>query len=151
WLNYVWGRGPAGGMAGWDPNLACRMEQVPGAFMMVRNEVFKQIGLWDSNFTCWYEDVDFCCRCQEARWEIWYLPEARVTHYGGSTFRELGISQKTLWRFHGLLRYCVKHFSWARYCFVRCLVLLTLLLRLPIVTLLCLWPRAQVRRAWKGI
>lgn len=151
WLNYVRGHGPAGGMAGWDPNLACRMEQVPGAFMMVRNEVFKQIGLWDSDFTCWYEDVDFCCRCLQAGWEIWYLPGARTIHYGGSTFQGLGMSQKALWRFHGLLRYSAKHFSWMRNTLVRFLVLLTLLLRLPIVALLCLWPSTQTRRAWKGI
>jgi GT2 family glycosyltransferase len=150
-LRHLWGRSPSGGMTGWDPNTCCRMEQVPGACMMVRGEVFKQIGFWDSDFTCWYEDVDFCCRCLQAGWEIWYLPEAKVVHYGGSTLRGLGMSQKALWRFHGLLRYSAKHFSWMRYTLVRFLVLLTLLLRLPIVTLLCLWPRAEVRRTWKGI
>lgn len=151
WLSRVWGRGVPRGMTGWDPNKACRMEQVPGACMMVRREVFEQIGLWDDDFTCWYEDVDFCCRGLQAGWEIWYLPEARVIHYGGATFRELGISQKTMWRFHGLLRYSAKHFTWMRYSLIRFLVVLILLLRLPIVALVCFWPRAEVRRAWRGI
>jgi len=151
WVSRVWGRKASRGMTGWDPDKACRMEQVPGACMMVRREVFEQIGLWDGDFTCWYEDVDFCCRGQQAGWEIWYLPEGRVVHHGGATFRELGISQKAMWRFHGLLRYCAKHFSPRQYALVRLLVLLVLLLRLPIVALVCIWPRAEVRRAWKGI
>jgi GT2 family glycosyltransferase len=150
WLSRLWGRRTPSGLADWDSNKACRMEQVPGACMMVRREVFEQIGFWDGDFTCWYEDVDFCCRGHQAGWEIWYLPEARVVHYGGATFRELCISQKTIWRFHGLLRYSAKHFSWMRYALVRFLVLLILLFRLPIVALLCIWPRAEVRSAWKG-
>jgi N-acetylglucosaminyl-diphospho-decaprenol L-rhamnosyltransferase len=151
WLNRLRGPRASSRMSGWDPNQACRLEQVPGAFMMVRAEVFEQIGFWDSDFTCWYEDVDFCCRCLQAGWEIWYLPGARIIHYGGSTFQGLEMSQKALWRFHGLLRYSAKHFSWMRNTLVRLLVLLTLLLRLPIVTVLSLWPRTEKRRAWKGI
>jgi GT2 family glycosyltransferase len=147
WLNRNWVQGSAE----WDPNISCQMQQIPGACMMVRSEVFKQIGFWDAEFSCWYEDVDFCCRCLRGGWEIWYLPEARVVHYGGSTFRGLGMSQKTLWRFHGLLRYCAKHFSWTRYTLVRLSIFLTLLVRLPIVALLRLSPKTEVRRKWKGI
>jgi hypothetical protein len=151
WLSRVWGWGSPKAMTDWDTNKACRMEQVPGACMMVRHEVFEQIGLWDDGFTCWYEDVDFCCRGHRAGWEIWYVPEARVVHYGGATMRELGISQRTMWRFHGLMRYSAKHFSWMRYALVRFLVLLILLLRLPLVALLCIWPQTEVRRTWKGV
>lgn len=141
----------SGGDLGWDTDVPCRMEQVPGACMMVRGAVFREIGLWDPEFTCWYEDVDFCCRCLHAGWENWYLPEARVTHYGGSTFRKLGMSEKALWRFHGLLRYSAKHFSRSQYTLVRALVFLALILRLPVVTLFCLSPSTEVRRTWKGI
>jgi N-acetylglucosaminyl-diphospho-decaprenol L-rhamnosyltransferase len=137
--------------AQWNPDVACQMDQVPGACMMVRGEVFKQIGFWDAEFSCWYEDVDFCNRCLQAGWEIWYLPEARVVHYGGSTFQGLGMSQKTLWRFHGLLRYCAKHFSWARYTLVRISVFLALLVRLPVVAALRFSPTTEVRRTWRGI
>lgn len=149
-LHRVWGQSASGGRAEWDPNKACPMEQVPGACMMVRREVFQQIGFWDSDFTCWYEDVDFCCRGRQAGWELWYVPEASVVHYGGATFRELGISQKTIWRFHGLLRYSAKHFSRIQNVLVRFFVILTFLLRLPIAALLSIWPRAEVRRTWKG-
>ena len=149
-LHRVWGQGASGGRAEWDADKACRMEQVPGACMMVRREVFQQIGFWDSDFTCWYEDVDFCRRGLQAGWELWYVPEARVVHYGGATFRELGISQKTIWRFHGLLRYSAKHFSRVQNVIVRFFVVLTFLLRLPRAALLSIWPRAEVRRTWKG-
>ena len=137
--------------APWNPDVACKMDQVPGACVMVRGEVFKQIGLWDAEFSCWYEDVDFCRRSLNAGWENWYMPQAKVTHYGGSTFRKLGMSEKALWRFHGLLRYSAKHFSWSQYTLVRLMVFVALVVRLPIVTFYSLSPRIEVRRPWKGI
>ena len=147
WLSRSWGRASSD----WDPDQSCEMEQVPGACMMVRREVFEQVGYWDEKFSCWYEDVDFCYRVRQNGWAIWYLAEPKVTHYGGSTFRGLGMSQKTLWRFDGLLRYCSKHFSWTRYTIVRLSIFLTLLIRLPIVVVLRLSPKTEVRRTWKGI
>ncbi len=150
WVTRLWGGGVPRGMVNWNPDIPCRMEQVPGACMMVQRAVFEQIGFWDERFTCWYEDVDFCLRAHQAGWEIWYIPTAQVIHYGGSTVRKLGISQQTMWRFNGLLRYSEKHFSGLQNAVVRFVVLATLILRLPIVVVLRFWPQANVRRIWKG-
>jgi hypothetical protein len=136
---------------GWDPERPCQMEQVPGASMMVRRQVFDEIGLLDASFTCWYEDVDFCFRCFKSGWELWYLPDARVIHLGGATFQGIAISQKTIWRFHGLVRYCSKHFSGANYGLVRMVMFLAVMLRLPIIAVLCVWPRPSVRQSWRGV
>lgn len=127
-----------------------RMEQVPGAFIMVRREVFESVGLFDERYTCWYEDVDFCCRCHRAGWENWYLPQARTVHLGGSTLREVRFSQRTMWRFHGLLLYWGKHCSTFQNALLRLIVLLVVFLRLPILGVLRIWPKAEVRRSWKG-
>ncbi len=56
---------------------------VSGASMLVRREVFEQIGLLDEGFFLYFEEVDFCRRAQTAGWECWYVPESRVVHLVG--------------------------------------------------------------------
>lgn len=53
---------------------------VTGCAMMVKREVFRDIGLLDVSYRMYCEDVDFCLRAKEAGWECWYAPEARVWH-----------------------------------------------------------------------
>jgi len=79
WLNRLSrrnriGRGPLA--RNWNPEMPYRMEQLPGACLLVRREVFEGTGLLDERYRFWYEDVDFCARAFEAGWELWYVPEA---------------------------------------------------------------------------
>lgn len=129
---------------------ARRMEQVPGAFMMVRREVFGTVGPFDAGYTCWYEDVDFCKRCNLANWENWYSPVSSAIHLGGATLGASGFSERTLWRFHGLLRYWKKFFSPRQLLILRFLLVAIVMARLPLVAVLRAWPSEPVRRRWAG-
>ena len=60
-----------------------RTDWVAGASMIVRREVFDQIGLLDESYFMYYEEVDFCRRAQQADWECWYVPLSRVIHLVG--------------------------------------------------------------------
>jgi len=71
---------------------ACEAEWVSGASMIVRQDVFRDIGVLDEGYYTYYEDVDFCFNARKAGWPIWYVPESRVTHLGGQT---TGISDKS--------------------------------------------------------
>jgi GT2 family glycosyltransferase len=57
-----------------------QVDWVSGAAMLVRREVFDQIGLLDEAFFMYVEDVDFCRRAHDAGWEVWYEPNAVITH-----------------------------------------------------------------------
>ena len=54
-----------------------------GASVLVRREVFEQVGLLDEGFFLYFEDVDFCRRAWAAGWECWHVPESRVVHLEG--------------------------------------------------------------------
>lgn len=54
-----------------------------GASLLVRREVFEQIGLLDDGFFLYFEEVDFCRRAWAAGWECWYVPASRVVHLVG--------------------------------------------------------------------
>lgn len=65
------------------------VDQVMGAFMMIRREVIEKIGLLDENFWIWFEEVDFCKRIKNAGWKILYTPEASVIHHYGQSFKQV--------------------------------------------------------------
>ena len=60
-----------------------RTQWVTGASMMVRRQVFDQIGLLDPAYFLYYEETDFCLRAARAGWECWYVPDSRVVHLVG--------------------------------------------------------------------
>jgi GT2 family glycosyltransferase len=56
---------------------------VAGSCMLIRREVVDQIGYLDERFFAYQEDADYCFRARQAGWQIYYVPEARIIHYGG--------------------------------------------------------------------
>lgn len=67
-----------------------RIEQPAAAAMLVRREVFEEVGPFDEQFApAWFEDVDFCRRLAEKKKEIWVVPAAIVQHYGGASLEHL--------------------------------------------------------------
>jgi GT2 family glycosyltransferase len=67
------------------PAPSCRetTDWVAGASMLVRREVFDQIGLLDETYFMYFEEVDFCRRARQAGWTCWYEPASRVVHLVG--------------------------------------------------------------------
>jgi len=61
-------------------NEIAEFDHVPGAVMFVRADVFRQIGLLDSEFFLNWEDAEFCLRAQKAGWKIMGVPSSLVKH-----------------------------------------------------------------------
>ena len=97
--------------ADFDYSRISEADQVMGAFFMVRQELFRQIGLFDEKFFIWFEEVDFCRRAKGAGYKVMYNPGAEVIHYGGKSFKQQGTLVKQ-WRFfRSMMRYFWKqHF-----------------------------------------
>lgn len=56
-----------------------------GAFMIVRSEAQKEVGLLDENFFFYGEDLDWCFRFKEKGWKILYNPKVKIIHYKGAS------------------------------------------------------------------
>lgn len=63
---------------------AHRCDWVSGAAMMIRRQIFKQVGFMDEDFFLYFEEVDFCQRVASSGWQIWLEPSARIVHLEGS-------------------------------------------------------------------
>ena len=57
-----------------------------GACLMIRADLFRQVGGLDESFSpAYYEDVDLCFAAREAGARVVYEPRARVVHVEGAT------------------------------------------------------------------
>ena len=85
------------------------VDQIMGAFFMIRRKVIEQIGFLDENFWSWFEEVDYCKQAKKAGWKIYYTPEAEIIHHKGQSFSQLLNRQKQFNK--SLLYYFKKHHS----------------------------------------
>ncbi|NNN22070.1 MAG: glycosyltransferase [Acidimicrobiales bacterium] len=53
---------------------------VPGGFMLVRADLFEQLGGFDDEITYFGEDIDFCWRARLAGSHVYVAPGAKVLH-----------------------------------------------------------------------
>jgi GT2 family glycosyltransferase len=57
---------------------------VSGAALAFTRTVLETVGYFDDRMF-WAEDLDFCLRAQNAGFPVYYLPSARILHYGGES------------------------------------------------------------------
>ena len=78
-----------------DLEQAGPVEQPAGAFLMIRRDVWENLGGFDEDFQpVWFEDVDFCRRAVESGYRIEYVPRVRAQHDGGHSVRKLSAIRK---------------------------------------------------------
>ena len=113
-LNRIWPNNPANrryrGLQ-LNYNVRVPVEQPAGAFLMVRKEVWRELGGFDESFfPLWFEDVDFCRRAVDRGHQLYYVPEAVARHRGGSSISQLSLEKRRVYWYGNLLRYSAKHF-----------------------------------------
>jgi len=70
-----------------------------GACLIARREAVNQIGGLDERIFMYAEEVDWCYCFHRAGWEVWYLPQAPIIHYGGpSSKKRQGRMEAELYR-----------------------------------------------------
>jgi len=85
------------------------------ACVLIRRQVFEDIGLLDEEFFMYFEDVDFCKRAYKVGWKIIHNPAAHVVHLrgGSSPVKSQAAKKKRLPRYfyESRARYYFKHFG----------------------------------------
>ena len=61
------------------------------ACVLIRDDVFRQVGLLDESFFMYFEDAEFCDRVNRTRWKILHNPAAVVAHFHS---KSSGIGEK---------------------------------------------------------
>ena len=69
----------------WNPAKLSECDWVPGCYYLIRREVIERIGLFDSRYFLYCEEVDHCRAVREAGWKVIYYPCTQVVHLGGES------------------------------------------------------------------
>jgi len=84
-------------MTYWDHDDIREVDQPMGACLMVRRKAVEDVGLLDEDFFMFFEEVDWCSRIKERGWKIYFLPHAKVIHYGGQSIKKLNLPMFFTW------------------------------------------------------
>lgn len=73
----------------WSTEQPRQVEAIKGAALLLRRAALDQVGLLDENYFMYTEEVDLCKRLALAGWQLWYVPGAVVTHFGGASSSQM--------------------------------------------------------------
>lgn len=65
------------------------VDVLAGAFMFIRNEALKKVGLFDESFFMYGEDIDLSYRMKLAGYKNFYYPETYIIHFKGQSTKKL--------------------------------------------------------------
>jgi N-acetylglucosaminyl-diphospho-decaprenol L-rhamnosyltransferase len=81
-----------------------------GASMIVRRELYEQLGGFDPGFFLYSEETDFCLRLRELGFEIGHVAGVAVSHIGGASEDLSDPYEVSARKLRGLLRFRQKHY-----------------------------------------
>ena len=98
------------------------VEAISGAFMVVKHEAFKQVGMLDESYFMHCDDLDWCKRFELSNWKVAFVPSAELIHAKGVSSKSRPI--RVLYTLHmGMNRFFDKfykrEYSWPLRAFVK--------------------------------
>ncbi len=84
---------------------------VIGAAMIVRRDIYLQLGGFDPDFFLYSEETDLCLRVRESGYEIGWLEDVAVKHIGGESEKGVDPSDTACRKLRGLLTFRTKHYA----------------------------------------
>ena len=112
-----------------------RIAWVLGASMVVRRDLYAQLGGFDPDFFLYSEETDFCLRLRQTGHEIGQILDVTVEHVGGASEDPRDPYQASARKLRGLILFRQKHYRPAD-----CIMLAKRDVR-----------RARFRAAWNGL
>jgi GT2 family glycosyltransferase len=103
---------PSCTMVEWDHKESRVVDQVIGAFFLVRRPLFETLRGFDERFFVYMEEVDFSLRALQMGWKSVYLTEAQAYHKGGGTSEHVKAA-RLFYSLRSRILYTYKHFQWA--------------------------------------
>ncbi len=86
------------------------VDVVSGGFMLIKNNLFKDLGMFDESFFMYLEDTDLCVRAKEKRKKVIFCPHSEMVHFGGRSSPNRDRINHEAW-FESRSNYAKKHLS----------------------------------------
>jgi GT2 family glycosyltransferase len=87
------------------------VDWMQGSALMIRREVYEQIGGLDEGYVMYSEEMDWCRRAKNAGWRAVYLGTAQIIHHGGKSTEQV-VARRHIYFQQSKLRYFRKYHGW---------------------------------------
>lgn len=96
-------------MADFDYMENREVDQVMGAFFMIKCEVIKKVGYLDESFWLWFEEVDYCYQTKKVGYKIFFTKNAEIIHRKAESFNQMLAPKKQIAMNNSLIHYFNKN------------------------------------------
>lgn len=76
-------------MGNWDCHEPKSVDAIQGACLMIKRETLNKAGLLDPTYFMYTEEIDLCYRIKKSGWDLYWVPDAEVIHFGGQSTRQI--------------------------------------------------------------
>lgn len=97
-------------MSEWDHATTRQVDQVIGAFFLIRHGVFDAIQGFDEQFFVYFEEVDVAYRAKQLGWSSCFFADAQAFHAGGGTSDQVK-AKRLFYSLRSRILYAFKHFK----------------------------------------
>lgn len=97
-------------MQEWDHEDTQTVDQVIGAFFMIKREVFQELCGFDERYFVYYEELDLSKRANIHGYESIYITEAKAYHKGGGVSEQVK-AHRLFYSTRSSIIYSIKHFG----------------------------------------
>ena len=97
-------------MSEWDHSSTKTVDQVIGAFFLVRRHVFEKLNGFDEQFFVYFEEVDFSFRAKHLGWSSVYFAGTQAFHVGGGVSQQIK-AKRLFYSQRSRIQYVCKHFT----------------------------------------
>jgi N-acetylglucosaminyl-diphospho-decaprenol L-rhamnosyltransferase len=96
-------------MADKDHDQICPIDWLFGAAIFIRRECLASVGGLDEGMFMYSEDVDWCLRCWQAGWPIYFVADSVIVHHIDEQKYNNYFTRHRLMHYQSMLRYIRKH------------------------------------------
>lgn len=100
-------------MLEWDHDETRAVDQVIGAFFLVRRCVYEELNGFDERYFVYYEDLDFAMRAKAKTWSSLYIADVRAMHAGGGSTTKVPAT-RLFYHLNSRVLFSLKHFGKGR-------------------------------------
>src|SRR6266542_2147309 len=98
-------------MVEWDHRQSREVDQVMGAFFLIRRSVFEALGGFDERFFVYFEEVDLSLRARSLGWRTFYLSSVQAYHHGSGPVTKQATAARLFYSLRSRILYAHKHFN----------------------------------------
>ena len=75
------------------PTERTEVHWLQGSFHMYRAKMMRMIGLQDTRYQDYCSDSDYCIHALDRGWDVVFVPESNITHFGGTSYKEYPVER----------------------------------------------------------